>query len=116
VKIPDNRFNAARIPTSPADIPLAYPADTHHIVVVRNNRYFMVDTKGRGKAELAEAFKEVKRMADGTAGEGLGVLCADDRDVWAEVCHPHTTKEELMIVPTSFNGLFSKQHRRHSSS
>jgi len=46
----------------------------------------MVDTKGRGKAELAEAFKEVKRMADGTAGEGLGVLCADDRDVWAEVC------------------------------
>lgn len=45
----------------------------------------MVDTKGRGKAELAEAFKAVKRMADGTAGEGLGVLCADDRDVWAEV-------------------------------
>jgi carnitine O-acetyltransferase len=89
VKIPDERFNAARIPTSPADIPLAYPADTHHIVVVRNNRYFMVDTKGRGKAELAEAFKEVKRMADGTAGEGLGVLCADDRDVWAEVCHSH---------------------------
>ena len=86
VNTSDIRFNAARIPTSPADIPLAYPADTHHIVVVRNNRYFMVDTKGRGKAELAEAFREVKRMADGTPGEGLGVLCADDRDVWAEVC------------------------------
>ena len=78
-------FNAARIPTSPADIPLAYPDDTHHVVVVRNNRYFMVDTKGRGKKELAEAFKEVKRMAGGTPGEGLGVLCADDRDVWTEV-------------------------------
>jgi hypothetical protein len=79
------RFNAARIPTSPADIPLAYPEDTHHIVVVRNNRYFKVDTKGRGKKELAEAFREVKRMADGTPGEGVGVLCADDRDVWTEV-------------------------------
>jgi len=45
----------------------------------------MVDTKGRGKKELAEAFKQVKRMADGTPGEGLGVLCADDRDVWTEV-------------------------------
>jgi carnitine O-acetyltransferase len=80
-----NRFNAARIPTSPADVPLAYPEDTHHIVVVRNNRYFKVDTKGRGKKELAEAFKHVKRMADGTPGEGVGVLCADDRDVWTEV-------------------------------
>ena len=82
----DDRFNAVRVPTSPADIPLAYPADTHHIIVVRNNRYFMVDTNGRGKKELAQAFKEVKRMADGTPGEGIGVLCADDRDVWAEVC------------------------------
>jgi hypothetical protein len=81
----------------------------------------MVDTKGRGKAELAEAFREVKRMADGTAGEGLGVLCADDRDVWAEVCphFPHTNvkgENKLMIVPTSFNGLFTKQHRCCSSS
>jgi len=76
----------------------------------------MVDTKGRGKAELAEAFKEVKRMADGTAGEGLGVLCADDRDVWAEVSHPHKIKKELMIVPTSLNGLLPKQHGCRSSS
>jgi carnitine O-acetyltransferase len=80
-----NRFNAVRVPTSPADIPLAYPEDTHHVVVVRNNRYFKVDTQGRGKKELSEAFRAVKRMADGTPGEGVGVLCADDRDVWTEV-------------------------------
>lgn len=79
------RFNAVRVPTSPADVPLSYPADTHHIIVVRNNRYFKVDTQGRGKKELAEAFREVKRMADGTPGESVGVLCADDRDVWTEV-------------------------------
>lgn len=78
----------------------------------------MVDTKGRGKAELAEAFREVKRMADGTPGEGLGVLCADDRDVWAEVCPRKTksTRKWLIPVPTSFNGLLTKQHRCHSSS
>lgn len=80
------RFNAVRVPTSPADIPLAYPpAENHHIVVVRNNRYFKVDTQGRGKKDLAEAFKQVKEMADGKAGPGVGVLTGDDRDVWAEV-------------------------------
>jgi hypothetical protein len=80
----------------------------------------MVDTKGRGKAELAEAFREVKRMADGTPGEGIGVLCADDRDVWAEVCQISVKnrhrRKVLMTVPTSFDGLFTKQHRRCPSS
>lgn len=74
-----------RVPTAPADVPLAYDTDTHHIVVLRNDRYFKVDTRGRGKKELAEAFREVKRLADGKAGSGLGVLTVDDRDVWGEV-------------------------------
>jgi hypothetical protein len=60
-------------------------------------------------------------MADGTPGEGIGVLCADDRDVWAEVrqilhikdCH---RIKVLMTVPTSFNGLLTKQHSRCASS
>jgi carnitine O-acetyltransferase len=79
------RFNATRVPTSPADVPLAYSPNLHHIVVLRNNRYFKVDTKGRGKADLAEAFREVKRMADGMEGTAVGALTADDRDVWTEV-------------------------------
>ena len=80
------RFNAVRVPTSPADVPLAYPAhENHHIVVVRNDRYFKVDTRGRGKKELAEAFRQVKQLADGQKGSGVGVLTADDRDVWSEV-------------------------------
>lgn len=82
----DSRFNAVRVPTSPADVPLAYPAnENHHVVVVRNNRYFKVDTQGRGKKELSEAFKQVKEMADGKKGPGVGVLTGDDRDVWTEV-------------------------------
>ena len=92
------RFNAARVPTSPADVPLAHSKDNQHIVVLRNDRYFKVDTKGRGKKELAEAFKEVKRMADGEAGSGLGVLTADDRDVWTEVCVPESPRAPLTLL------------------
>ena len=65
----------------------------------------MVDTKGRGKAELAEAFREVKRMADGTPGEGLGVLCADDRDVWAEVCRLFHQEEYKKMADSSSDEL-----------
>ncbi|KAK8844806.1 hypothetical protein IAR55_006656 [Kwoniella newhampshirensis] len=77
-------FNAARIPTKPADVPLAHPKDNHHVVVLRNNRYFKVDTEGRGKTELAEAFREVKKLADGKEGSGVGILTADNRDVWTD--------------------------------
>ena len=80
-----------RVPTFPADVPLAYPSDTHHIVVLRNDRYFEIDTKGRGKKELAQAFRDVKRMADGHTGSGLGILTADDRDVWTEVSEMRTS-------------------------
>ena len=84
----DIRFNAVRVPTSPADVPLAYDANKHHhVVVLANDRYFKVDTRGRSASQLAQAFKEVKQMAAGKAGSGLGVLTADDRDVWTEVSH-----------------------------
>ncbi|OCF34576.1 carnitine O-acetyltransferase [Kwoniella heveanensis CBS 569] len=77
-------FNAVRVPTSPADVPTAFGQDNHHIVVVRNNRYFKVDTKGRGKAELAQAFKEIKKIADSKEGSGVGILTVDNRDLWTE--------------------------------
>lgn len=81
-----DRFNAVRVPTSPADIPLAYnPEEHHHVVVLCNDRYFKVDTKGRSASDIVAAFKEVKQAAKGKAGSGLGVLTADDRDVWTEV-------------------------------
>jgi carnitine O-acetyltransferase len=54
-------------------------------VVLANDRYYKVDTEGRSASQLSEAFKQVKEMAKGQSGSGLGILCADDRDVWTEV-------------------------------
>ena len=81
-----NSFNAVRVPTSPADIPLAYSPSLRHIIVLRNNRYYKVDTSSRSASDLAAAFREIKSAADAAGpGTGLGVLTADDRDVWTEV-------------------------------
>ena len=82
----ESRFNAVRVPTSPADIPLAYdPSKNHHVVVLCNDRYWKVDTRGRSASQLAEAFKQIKEKSKGKAGSGVGILTADDRDVWTEV-------------------------------
>ncbi|WVW81207.1 hypothetical protein I302_103198 [Kwoniella bestiolae CBS 10118] len=77
-------FNAVRTPTKPADLPVNHGTDHHHIVVLRNNRYFKVDTEGRGKQDLVEAFKEIKKVADGQGGSGVGVLTSDNRDLWTD--------------------------------
>lgn len=54
-------------------------------MVLANDRYYKVDTEGRSASQLSEAFKQVKELAKGQSGSGLGILCADDRDVWTEV-------------------------------
>ncbi|KAK1920548.1 acyltransferase ChoActase/COT/CPT [Papiliotrema laurentii] len=78
-------FNAVRVPTSPADVPLAYePEKHHHIVVLSNDRYFKVDTKGRSASDLVKAFEQIKKLSADKPGSGVGVLTADDRDVWTE--------------------------------
>ncbi|WWD06397.1 hypothetical protein V865_004487 [Kwoniella europaea PYCC6329] len=77
-------FNAVRTPTKPADLPVNHGPDHHHIVVLRNNRYFKVDTKGRGKQDLINAFKEIKKIADAKGGNGLGILTSDNRDIWTD--------------------------------
>lgn len=76
-------FNSARQPDSPSDFAKAYGPGNHHIVVLRNNRYFKVDTYGRGAKELAETFRKIKAIADRQPGPNIGVLTADNRDVWA---------------------------------
>ncbi|KAL1407218.1 Carnitine O-acetyltransferase mitochondrial [Vanrija albida] len=78
-------FNAVRVPTSPADVPLAYPRDLNHIVVLRNDRYYKLEVGGRSASEITAALNEIKKAAD-AAGPGapIGVLTADDRDVWTE--------------------------------
>lgn len=77
-------FNAVRVPTSPADVPLAYPKELNHIVVLRNNRYFKLEVAGRSASEIAEAMEKIKKEADTHEGSYVGALTADDRDVWTE--------------------------------
>jgi carnitine O-acetyltransferase len=80
-------FNASRVPVTPADVPVTYPAaQNEHIIVLRKGRYYKVDTAGRGAAELAAAFKHIKQLADAQDEPApIGVLTVDDRDVWTEV-------------------------------
>lgn len=54
-------------------------------MVIHNNRYFKVDTKGRSASELAGALKKIKEIAKGSKGPNVGVLTVDDRDVWTDV-------------------------------
>ncbi|WVR03104.1 hypothetical protein IAU60_000094 [Kwoniella sp. DSM 27419] len=99
-------FNAVRVPTSPADLPRAFSKDHHHVVVVRNNRYFKVDTKGRGKAELVDAFRKVKELADDKEGSGLGILTVDNRDLWTEtrnnlIKHSSANKATIQAIDSA---------------
>ncbi|WVQ72228.1 hypothetical protein IAR50_001777 [Cryptococcus sp. DSM 104548] len=91
-----NLFNSARQPTKPSDLPKSFGPDNHHIVVLRNNRYFKVDTKGRGKKELQQAFEKVIKIADQKEGSGLGILTADNRDLWTE-----TRDHIIALSPTN---------------
>lgn len=77
-------FNAVRVPTSPSDVPKAYPKELNHIVVLRNNRYFKLDVAGRSASEISKAMEEIKKEADKQEGSYVGVLTADDRDVWTD--------------------------------
>ncbi|GMK56889.1 hypothetical protein CspeluHIS016_0307290 [Cutaneotrichosporon spelunceum] len=77
-------FNAVRVPTSPSDVPLAYPKELNHIIVLRNNRYFKLDVGGRSASEINKAMDDIKKVADQGEGSYIGALTADDRDVWCE--------------------------------
>lgn len=77
-------FNAVRVPTSPSDVPVAHDPRANNIVVVRNNRYFKLDVGGRSASEITTALEQIKKEADTAEGSYVGVLTADDRDVWTE--------------------------------
>lgn len=77
-------FNAVRVPTTPADVPVAHDKSTNHIVVLRNNRYYKLDVGGRSASEITKALEQIKKDADTAEGSYIGVLTADDRDVWTE--------------------------------
>ncbi len=80
-------FGASRVPATPADIPLTYPpSQAEHVIVLRKNRFYKIDTRGRGSKELERALNKVVEMSDKDGeGLGLGALTSENRDVWTEV-------------------------------
>ena len=80
-------FNASRIPTKPSDTFEIYPAgENEHVVVLRKDRLFKVQTKGLGVGDLEGAFQQVIKLADAAEGQAIsiGTLTGEDRDVWTE--------------------------------
>ncbi|KAJ3340491.1 Carnitine O-acetyltransferase mitochondrial [Gonapodya sp. JEL0774] len=83
-------FNACRVPKIPDDVCLsADPAQHEFIVVIRNNQFFKVPTVGTDGKELSAAELEIQlqrvvELAGSKKGPAVGVLVADNRDVWTK--------------------------------
>ncbi|KAL1922551.1 uncharacterized protein VTP21DRAFT_10090 [Calcarisporiella thermophila] len=82
-------FNACRIPKKPSDYEATYdPTINNHIVVIRNNKFYVVDVVHDGKqlstAELQKQFEHIINSAGNDKGTPIGILTADNRDNWAD--------------------------------
>ncbi|KAG2183480.1 hypothetical protein INT43_006486 [Umbelopsis isabellina] len=104
-------FNNCRIPVKPADVEEIYdPINNTHIAVVRNNKFYIVDTVHNGKqlstAELENQFQRIIENARGSKALPIGVLTTENRDNWTDYrqtlisAHPEN-KELLKQIETS---------------
>ncbi|KDO21759.1 hypothetical protein SPRG_13173 [Saprolegnia parasitica CBS 223.65] len=79
-------FNACRIPHRSADSYRIYdPSLHHHIVVLRNNKYFKVQQSATPLTflEWTTVLDKIIAIAGGKES-AIGVLSSQDRDVWAD--------------------------------
>ncbi|CAK4071382.1 unnamed protein product [Aphanomyces euteiches] len=79
-------FNSCRIPRRDADSYRIYdPAQNHHIVVMRNNKFFKVH-QGPKPLSFLEWTTVLTNILDIAGGKesSIGVLSSEDRDVWAD--------------------------------
>lgn len=87
-------FNNCRIPVKPSDVEESYdPVKNTHIAVIRNNKFYIIDTVHNGKqlstAELEAQFDRVIQAARGSKALPIGVLTTENRDNWTDVsCFP----------------------------
>ncbi|KAJ2852726.1 Carnitine O-acetyltransferase mitochondrial [Coemansia brasiliensis] len=82
-------FNATRIPKKPSDYEATYSLDSNtHITVARNNQFFNLDLVHNGQllsaAEIEQQLDRIVERADSTAAVPVGILTADNRDLWSE--------------------------------
>ena len=84
-------FNCCRMPEPKADVSRTYAPDLHpHIVVARKGRFFAFDVcdangDSMGVEAITIQLDRVVKLADaaGYDPRPVGILTADDRDVWA---------------------------------
>jgi carnitine O-acetyltransferase len=82
-------FNNCRIPKNPSDYEEIFDLTLNHIVVLRKNKFYVVDTVHNGQqlstAELELQFQKIIDQAGSSKGVPIGVLTSDNRDKWTEV-------------------------------
>nr|KAJ3419227.1 Carnitine O-acetyltransferase mitochondrial [Polyrhizophydium stewartii] len=84
-------FNSTRIPEIPSDVTrTSDPAKNNHIVVLRNNKFFILETTHAdgtqlSAAELQVQIQKIYEAAGSTKDLPLGVLTTEHRDVWTNV-------------------------------
>jgi len=83
-------FNACRIPTKPADTATKYSPESHnHIIFIRNNRFYEVETRLSDGSEMSVKQLEaqidrIKAHAGSSKGVPIGVLTSENRDTWTD--------------------------------
>ncbi|KAI9347533.1 acyltransferase ChoActase/COT/CPT [Pilaira anomala] len=82
-------FNNCRMPKKPSDYEAIFdPVNNNHVVVIRKNKFYVVDTIYQGKqlstAELEHQFKRIIDQAGNSKGLPIGILTSDNRDKWTE--------------------------------
>ncbi|KAI7898886.1 acyltransferase ChoActase/COT/CPT [Cokeromyces recurvatus] len=82
-------FNNCRIPKKPSDYEVSFdPATNNHIVVIRKNKFFVIDTIHQGQqlstAELQHQIQNIMDEAGTSKSLPVGVLTSDNRDKWTE--------------------------------
>ncbi|ORX68228.1 choline/Carnitine O-acyltransferase, partial [Linderina pennispora] len=82
-------FNATRVPVRPSDVEAVFDlAANTHITVVRNNQFFALQLIHDGQllsaAEIESQLDRIVEQADSSAAVPVGVLTADNRDLWAD--------------------------------
>ncbi|KAI9090270.1 acyltransferase ChoActase/COT/CPT [Phlyctochytrium arcticum] len=98
-------FNACRIPAIPSDTTLvADPRKNTHIVVIRKNQFFQVETvdasgKQLSTYDIEAQLKTIYEQAGTSKAAPIGVLTSENRDVWTK------TREELLKSPLSQDAL-----------
>lgn len=83
-------FNNCRMPKKPSDYEAIFdPVKNNHVVVLRKNKFYVVDTIHNGKqlstSELQHQFQRIIDQAGSSKGLPIGALTSDNRDKWTEV-------------------------------